>query len=362
MQDEPKQLLASLSEAFGPPGFEDDVRKVIADKLGSFCRVDYDLVGSIVCRKDGASPSPKIMLAAHMDEVGFMVQAVRDDGCATFVGLGSWRVEELPGMVVLLKTETQLIPGVIGSVPVHFTRGRRPEELPRPSFERLFVDFGAADKQHAERLGVRPGVPFVPATRFSVLADADLYLGKAWDDRAGCGVMVEVVRRLRADSHPNAVYAVGTVQEEVGSKGALTAARLVSPDIALILEGGPADDTVERHGPPQGKLGHGPQIRYYDPSMLPNRALTNLVVKTAESLGIPYQLLVRRSGGTDGRKIQITGPGVPCAVISLPCRYVHSPAGVLSRKDFDLAVELVRSFILQYDEALHQKTISWVQH
>ncbi len=358
MQQRYKDLLRKLSEAFGPPGFEDDVRSVIRDELGSFCAVSNDRVGSVICRKKGASETPKIMLAGHMDEIGFMVQGIRDDGCAAFVGLGSWRVSDLPGTVVTLKTESGFVRGVIGSVPVHFTRNKNKSGWD-PTMAELFVDFGARDKDDARRFGVKVGTPFVPYTRFEHLEPGDMYLGKAWDDRAGCSVIVEALKRLRDESHPNTVYGVGTVQEEVGCKGAVPAASIVKPDVAVVLEGSPANDTVGGEKGAEIKVGAGPQIRFYDPSMLPNRPLVELLIKTAESHDVPHQVVVRRTGGTDGRQIQISGSGVPCAVVSVVCRYVHSAAGLISCTDFENTVELVYWFLKEYDEARHKEVTSF---
>ncbi len=358
MQQRYKDLLRTLSEAFGPPGFEDDVRSVIRGELGSFCAVSNDRVGSVICLKKGASETPKIMLAGHMDEIGFMVQGIRDDGCAAFVGLGSWRVSDLPGTVVTLKTESGFVRGVIGSVPVHFTRNKSKSGW-NPAMAELFVDFGARDKDHARRFGVKAGTPFVPATPFEDLEPGDMYLGKAWDDRAGCAVIVEALKRLRDESHPNTVYGVGTVQEEVGSKGATVAANTIKPDVAVVVEGSPANDTVSGEKGAKINVGDGPQIRFYDPSMLPNRPLVELLIRTAESHGIPHQVVVRGTGGTDGRQIQIFGSGVPCAVVSVVCRYVHSAAGLISRTDFENTVELLYWFLKEYDEARHKEVTSF---
>jgi len=353
-----EEILCKLSQAFGPSGFEGEVRGIIRDELGSFCTVSHDLVGSVICRKVGASDSPKIMLAAHIDEVGFIVRSLRADGCASFVTLGSWRVSELPGTVVTLKSDSGPVRGVIGSVPVHFTRHKQPDASSR-TLEDLFVDFGAKDREDAARFGVKVGTPFVPETSFARLEPGERFLGKAWDDRAGCAVMVESLKKLRDEAHPNTVFGVGTVQEEVGSKGAVVAANIVKPDISIVLECSPANDTVEGEGAADMRVGDGPQIRFYDPSMLPNRSLVELLVKTAEAHGIPHQVVVRGTGGTDGRQIQLEGPGVPCAVMSVVCRYAHSPAGLISEKDFENTVELLYWFLKEYDEERHREVTSF---
>lgn len=353
-----EEILSKLSEAFGPSGFEDEVRNIIRDELGSFCTVSHDLIGNVICRKAGASDSPKIMLAAHMDEVGFIVQSIRADGCASFVTLGSWRVSDLPGTVVTLMSDSGPVRGVIGSVPVHFTRQKQ-SGPPSMTLESLFVDFGAKDREAAAGFGVKVGTPFVPETSFSRLVPGERFLGKAWDDRAGCAVMVETLKRLRDEDHPNTVFGVGTVQEEVGSRGAVVAASLVKPDISIILEGSPANDTVQGEGAADIRVGDGPQIRFYDPSMLPNRSLVEMLVKTAETHGIPHQVVVRRTGGTDGRQVQLEGAGVPCVVLSVVCRYAHSAAGLISEKDFENTVELLYWFLKEFDEERQREVTSF---
>ncbi|MBN1592434.1 MAG: M42 family metallopeptidase [Candidatus Coatesbacteria bacterium] len=355
MSKEGKDILNRLSDAFGPPGFEDEVRGIMRDELGSFCKLDTDRIGSIICTKEGYSKTPKIMLAAHMDEIGFMVQGIRPDGCATLVNLGGWRASDLPGTVVTLKTENGYLRGVIGSVPVHFTRSKPGGPPPPPTIEKLFVDFGAKDRDDAARFGVKVGTPFVPYTVSERLLPGDMYLGKGWDDRAGCAVVVESMKRLKNEKHPNTVYGVGTVQEEVGSKGAGVTRNIIKPDVAIVLEGSPANDTLGPVDEAEINLGGGPQIRFYDPTMLPNRPLVELLIKTAESHDIPYQVVVRRSGGTDGRAIQLTESGVPCVVISVVCRYIHSSAGLLSRCDFENTVELLYWFMKEYDEAKNRE-------
>jgi len=355
MTDRIEELLGRASEAFGPPGFESDVRQIIKSELDPFCDVSYDKMGSVICRKKGTSSSPKVMIAAHMDEVGFMVEAVRPDGAASFVQLGGWSAEELPGTAVTLRTDQGDLRGVIGSIPVHFRRGKTPDAQMKFAADQMFVDFGAKNGEDAERFGVRPGTPVVPFTEFSKLDPGDMYMGKAWDNRAGCVVMIETIHRLRHEDHPNEVYAVGTVQEEVGARGARTSSRLIEPDLAIVLEGSPARDTLNVSNTQGAEVGKGPQIRYYDPTMVPNRALVDLVIETAERHGIQYQVVVRRDGGTDGQSIHTTGVGVPSMVISVPCRYIHSPASLMSGTDLENTVQLLLSFLKEYDAAAHKK-------
>ncbi|MCD6325992.1 M20/M25/M40 family metallo-hydrolase [bacterium] len=359
MTNHREELLRKLSEAFGPPGFEGDVRKIIADELGSFCEVSYDNIGSIICEKKGRDDGLKVMLAAHMDEVAFMVQSVRDDGCASFVPLGGLSAEELPGTIVTLRTHIGDLRGVIGSIPVHFKRGMSASDKPKVRVDDLFIDFGAKDKADASRFGVQPGTPCVPSTSFSELKPGNMCLGKAWDDRAGVATMIEALKGVRDEALSCSVFGVGTVQEEIGAKGAITSANMIEPDLAIILEGSPASDTVKAGSSLGSKLGNGPQIRFYDPSMMPSRSLVEMLADIAEAHNIQHQLVVRRSGGTDGQRIQLAGRGVPCVVVSVVCRYVHSPAGVIARSDFDHTVDLISCFLRDFSRKKYEQVISF---
>jgi endoglucanase len=291
------------------------------------------------------------MLAAHMDEVGFLIQHIQDNGLLQIVALGSWWPHNLLAQRVRIKTRAaREIPGVIVSTPPHFLdESDRTKVLP---IEKLLVDIGASSRRQAEEeLGVRTGDPIVPDTPMTLLANGNLLMGKAFDNRAGIAAVIQAFQQLGASSGlPNTLLAVGTVQEEVGCRGAATAAMLARPDVALILEGTPADDAPGKSGVGvQGALGKGPQIRVMDPSALMSPALVDFVREVATEKGIPHQIAVRRGGATDAKSFHVSGIGVPCVVIGVPARYIHSHNAIIDLDDYLTTVALVVEVAKQLD-------------
>jgi endoglucanase len=216
----------------------------------------------------------------------------------------------------------------------------------------MFIDVGATSRNDAEkRLGIRPGDPVIPVCPFTPLDRGRTFMAKAWDDRIGCGMFVDVIRRLARKKHPNAVYGVGTVQEEVGLRGARTSVTVVKPDAALIMEVGIATDTPDvRPDDIDGRLGKGPQIGILDGSMIPNLKLRDLAIATAEEMKMPYQLQALMRGGQDGGQIHVYAEGVPCVYIGVPTRYIHSHAGVIHGSDYENAVKLVDAIVRKLDK------------
>jgi putative aminopeptidase FrvX len=350
MKQESVQLLKELTEVAGVPGYERDVSAVIASHLGHICSITHDKLGSVICKKKGTADAPRIMLCGHMDEVGFMVKRVTDKGFIRFVPLGGWWDQVLLAQQVVIKTHKGDVPGIIGSKPPH---ALEPEERKKVVQQKdMFIDIGASSKNDAEKkLGVRPGDPIVPVCPFTPMNRDKLFMAKAWDDRLGCGMFVDVIKRLAKKKHPNTVYGVGSVQEEVGLRGARTSVTLVKPDAALIMEVGIATDTPDvKPDEVEGYLGKGPQIGILDSSMIPNLKLRDLAISTAETLKIPYQLQVMIRGAQDGGQIHLYAEGVPCVYIGVPTRYIHSHAGIIHGADYENAVKLVEAIVKKLDK------------
>jgi endoglucanase len=350
MKKESIELLKELTEADGVSGYEREIAEIIAAHLGKVCSISYDKLGSIICEKAGAADRPRIMLCGHMDEVGFMVKKVTDDGFIRFVPLGGWWDQVLLAQQVVIKTHKGDVPGIIGSKPPHVLD---PEEQKKVVKQKdMFIDVGATSKADAEKqLGVRPGDPIVPVCAFTVLNRGKTFMAKAWDDRVGCGMFVDVIKGLAKKKHPNTVYGVGSVQEEVGLRGARTSVTLVKPGAALIMETGLATDTPDvRPDDVEGQLGKGPQIGILDSSMIPNLKLRDLAIATAEELTIPYQLQALTRGGQDGGQIHLYAEGVPCVYIGVPTRYIHSHAGIIHGADYENAVKLVDAIVRKLDD------------
>jgi endoglucanase len=249
---------------------------------------------------------------------------------------------------------------IIGSKgPVHAVTGIRDihvvpqEERGRVhSRDNLFLDVGAKSEAEVRALGISPGDPIVPDAPFMVLNGTDSYLGKAWDDRVGCAVVVEAMRRLASEAHPNQISWVITTQEEVGLRGAHTAADLVKPELGIAIEGGITGDAFGGHPEEsQVKLGAGPGIFLYDSSALPNRKLTGFVKQVAGERQLPLQFDLVQGYGDDSAEIQKSNGGVPSVNLVVPVRYTHAHNGIMNRKDFDQTVELVVSMLKKLDAA-----------
>jgi len=350
VNDDVERLLEELTNAPGPTGFEGPVRAIVRRELTPLAAtVETDGLGSLIARLDGASERPRVMLAAHMDELGLLVRRVTPEGFLKFQTLGGWLDQALINQRWTVLTSGGAVPGVSGIKTVHvMTPEARGKVFARDD---LFIDVGATSAEDAQqRLGIRPGDPIVPDSRFAPLAGGRLYLAKAWDDRVGIGVMLRAARELQANGHPNTVYTVATVQEEVGLRGAETSAHHVAPDVGINLESGVAGDypgiTADEA---QEKVGGGPAIFLHDTSMLPNLKLRDLCIEVARDAGVPLQFNVLAGYGQDGAAMQRSGAGAPAINITVPTRYLHSHHGVISREDFDRAVSLVVALVRQLD-------------
>ncbi len=344
---EGEELLRALTLLPGPPGAEGPVRAFVRRALESVGRVTCDRLGSVICEKKGSAESPRIEVDAHLDEVGFMVQSIADDGTLAFVPLGGWWEHVLLAQRVDVLAEAATLPGVIGAKPTHFLTAEERRSL--LSIEKMSIDIGASSREEAEAMGVRVGDAVVPHVEFLPLANPRVVSSKAFDDRAGVAVMIEALRRV-GSGHASTIVGVGAVQEEVGSRGAGTAAELALPDAAIILEGTPADDQPGGgHGARQAVLGKGPQLRFFDPTAISNRGLARLVQDVAREESIPLQLAVRRTGGTDAKAISVRGRGVPTVVLAVPARYIHSHISLIHLDDYDAAVRLVVALLRRLD-------------
>lgn len=347
--DRTEKLLAELADAPGPPGFEEAVRKIVVRELTPIAdRISYDGVGSVIAQH--GSSGPKVMLDAHMDELGGVVRRVTPGGYLTMQMLGGWLDQALPDQRWVIIGRNGPVKAVTGIRDVHVVPAEeRGRVYPRDS---LYLDVGAKNPAEVAALGLSPGDPVVPDAPFEVLGKGGRYLGKAWDDRVGIAVVIEALRRLRASGHPNQLFVAATVQEEVGLRGARTAADLIKPDIGIAIEGGIAGDTPGRNPEEtQAVLGGGPGIFLYDSSTLPNRRMVALVADVAAAKGIPLQRDLVQGYGDDSAAIQATSGGVPTVNLVVPARYTHAHNGVIDRADFDRMVDLVVVLIGRLDAA-----------
>ncbi|MGJ8677511.1 MAG: M42 family metallopeptidase [Akkermansiaceae bacterium] len=355
MREKGIELLRELTEAHAAPGFEDEVRAIFADELENTGDISTDGNGSVFCENitsdECALAGPRVLITGHMDEVAFRVQSITQDGFLKFVPLGGWWSHVLLAQRVMVRTwNGNKILGVISSTPPHFLADSDKSKV--MSIEQMYIDIGAKNRVEVEsKFGIRIGDPILPQTNFSAMHDKDLFMAKAFDNRVGMACTIQASQELALTGHPNALIACGTVQEEVGVRGAVTAAVHAKPDVAIILEGAPADDTPGFNiSESQGIMGRGVQIRMQDPTAIMNPALVDLVVRVAEENGIPYQLTVRRSGGTDARAFQLAGTGVPTIVLATPSRYIHSHNSIINIRDYLSMVELSIALVQKLDQ------------
>jgi putative aminopeptidase FrvX len=360
--DRVQTLLEELTNAFGPSGYEEPVRAIMRRELTPLSdRLETDGLGSLIAILGRDPGAPKIMIAAHMDELGMIVRHITPEGYIKFQTLGGWLDQGLINQRYLIRTRRGEVRAIAGLKTPHVMS---PEERVRLTpRQNIFLDVGAANRQDAEeRLGIRPGDPIAPESRFATLSGGRLYVAKAWDDRAGLGVMVEVMRRLK-QSPPNAtVYAVATTQEEIGLRGAQTSSYRVRPDIGISLEAGVAADYPGIHDDEaQERLGKGVGMFLHDSSMIPNLKMRDFVIDLAKEKGIPLQFNVLSGYGEDGAEMQRSHGGNPSVNITVPTRYMHNHNGIIHRDDFDRAVDLVTELVRRLDAGTVKRLRSFEQ-
>lgn len=346
--DETAKILKDLTEAHGVPGFESPVRAVVKEYFEKLGEISQDKLGSVICKKRGSADEPRVMIAGHMDEIGFLVKYVTDEGFIKFLPLGGWFDQVLLGQRVIIKTHKGDVVGLIGAKPPHLLSPDDRKKVIEKN--EMYIDIGACSKAEVEEAGVRAGDPIVPRADFVELANGKTYLSKAFDDRVGVALAVSVIQQLQGKQHPNTVYGVATVQEEVGLRGATTSVRAVDPHVAIVLESDIAGDVPGIKPEESGvKLGKGPTVVIFDARMIPNQKLRDLAIKIAEEKSIPVQLSYIEGGATDGAAIHLHHIGVPTLVIGVAARHIHSHSSIIHRQDYDHAVALVSELVQRLD-------------
>ena len=333
------ELLRSLSCAFGVSGDEKEVMGLLEKALEGKIGNRKDRFGNRIFFDARREDVPRVLFAAHADEVGFMVQALHPLGYLSLVPVGSWSPLAVVGMAVQVKGKAGLVDGVIGAVPPHHRSDKKQPVL--PGWDEIWADVGARnEKQARDVFGIRPGDRVQPLPVFRSLAKGRVLMGKAWDDRVGCALLTELLLESAGKKLSCNLMGVATVQEEVGSRGAQVVAHQVEADAAVILEGAPADDFPSASWQGQAVMGKGVQIRSFDPSMMGNPGFRDFLIEIAEKGKIPYQLAVRRSGGTDGGALHRSGIGIPSVVLAVPVRYAHNGVGLIHLDDYRACLRL----------------------
>ncbi len=346
MNEKTLQLFKSLTELPGIAGNEHAVRNFMREQLSKYTdEIVQDKLGSIFGVKRGDENGPTIMVAGHMDEVGFMVTSITDNGMIRFQTIGGWWNQVMLAMTVKIITKNGPVPGVIGSIPPHLLsdeQRKKPMEMTN-----MLIDIGADDKEDAIRIGIKPGQMIVPVCPFTPMANGKKIMAKAWDNRYGCGLAIELLEELQNEVLPNILYSGATVQEEVGLRGAQTAANMIKPDLFYALDASPANDMSGKKDE-FGQLGKGALLRILDRTMVTHKGIRDFVLDTAESHQIPYQYFVSQ-GGTDAGRVHVSNEGVPSAVIGICSRYIHTPASIIHVDDYAAAKELVTRLVKASD-------------
>jgi putative aminopeptidase FrvX len=347
MNEESLALFKTLTELPGAPGFESEVRAFMKTQLSKYSdEVIEDNLGSVFGVKKGPDDGPRVMVAGHMDEVGFMVTQITDQGLLRFQPLGGWWNQVLLAQRVQVITPNGPVPGVISSIPPHLLsdeQRKKPMEI-----KNMLIDIGADDKEDAKRIGIRPGLPVVPVCPFTPMANNKKILAKAWDNRYGCGLAIELLKEVQNDSLPNNLYSGAHVQEEVGLRGAQTASHMIRPDIFFALDASPANDMAGDKNE-FGHLGKGTLLRIFDRSYITHQGMREFLLDTAETHNIPYQYFVSM-GGTDAGRVHLSHNGVPSAVIGICSRYIHTSSSIIHVDDYAAAKALLVALVRALDK------------
>jgi putative aminopeptidase FrvX len=346
MNEKTMQLFKTLTELPGAPGNEHMIRNFMREQLSLYAdEMIQDRLGGIFGVRKGDPNGPTVMVAGHMDEVGFMVTSITDNGMIRFQTLGGWWNQVLLAQRVEIMTERGRVVGVIGSIPPHLLdeeKKKKPMEI-----SNMLIDIGADDKEDAVNLGIKPGQQIVPICPFTPMANKKKIMAKAWDNRYGCGLAIELLEAVKDEKLPNILYSGATVQEEVGLRGAQTAANMIDPDIFFALDASPAND-MSGDKKEFGQLGKGTLLRIFDRTMVTHRGMREFVLDTAEKHHIPYQYFVSQ-GGTDAGRVHTSNKGVPSAVIGICSRYVHTHASIIHIDDYAAAKEMIVNLVKACD-------------
>jgi putative aminopeptidase FrvX len=351
-QDRVTELMKQFTEAPGPPGAEGAVRKLFVENMKPYAdKISFDGLGSVIAQQ--GSTGPRIMVDAHMDELGAIVRHIRPDGYISVQMLGYWLPAALGDQRWTIVGSKGPVLAVSELWDAHVAGREPPTEY--------FLDVGARNAADVTALGIRPGDPIVPVSEFAILPN-QRYLAKAWDDRVGCIAMVEAVQRLAKSPHPNQIFYTATIQEEgsIEMRGATTSSHILNPDIGIALEVGITNDTPGNK--PEAALetlGGGPGIMLYGFSEYPNQNLVHFVQQVAADNKIPLQYDFVQGFGDDAGAIKLSGPGVPVTTLLVPTRSTHTHNGVIDRADFERTVDLLVALLQRLDAATVAKIKSF---
>ncbi len=353
MTNELKKLLKEISLIPGTPAREILVRKYIEKQVESDSdELLYDNLGSLIAHKKGNGP--KVMIAGHMDEVGLLVTQVTKDGFVKFQTLGGWFSQVMLAQVWDIHTDKGIVKAVSGSKPPHLIPADKRSEAIK--IDDIYLDVGAKTKEEALSFGILPGQMITPSSEFIELANPKYLVSKAWDNRIGSAVLIEVLRRLKDVDLNVDFYAAFNVQEEVGIRGAKTSSYVVNPDVAIAIDSGIANDVP--HGDPEEQtLGDGPQIIVFDKGLLPHRGLRSYMMEVAKENNVPFQQATITGGRTDAAMMHLNQKGALGLSICIPTRYLHSHTSMIHTDDFENTVELIVNFLKSFNKETFDEII-----
>ena len=339
------KLIEDLAQAFGAPGFEDDVIKVAKKYVPKGYTASHDSLLNFYMQKERDPSKPTVLLDAHSDEVGCIVQAIKDNGSIVFAPLGEWVAATIYAQRIdILNLNNEVITGVIASKMTHFGA----DEGVAPKIHEMVIDVGASSKQEViEKFNIAPGCPIVPKSSFEQFGD--VLISKAFDCRLGCAAVIEVLERANGLNLGVNLEGVLSSQEEIGHRGATVAGRVTKPDVVICFEGSPADDTLVEPHMVQTRMGQGPMLRHMDGSMITNPRFLRFALDIAKRCQIPCQESVRTRSYTNGAAFHLRNNGIPTIVISCPVRYVHSHNSMAKFSDYLETVRLTLEVVKGLD-------------
>lgn len=349
------EMLKNLTALSGACGFEHDVAKYIVECVRPWAdEVEVDGVGNVIVTKRGASEGPRVVVSTHMDEVGFIVKKIEENGLIRFEKLGGHDDRILPAQRIRILTSLGVVEGVIGTISIHMMRFEDATRVRQHS--ELYIDVGAKNKAEALELGVSIGDPITWATELQRVGKRRV-MGKSFDDRTGCVVVLKSLQELSASDIQGTLTAVFSVQEEVGLRGARVAGHQIKADVAIAIDTTAVSDTPESVMDSTLSLGDGPCIKVMDFSLVASKRVRDSLVEVAKAQSIPYQMEVFTGIGTDGGELSLSNGGVPTGVISIPSRYTHSPVEFVDLDDLENTKNLFKSFIKSLSSDSHFRFI-----
>lgn len=343
-------LLKKLTDIVGPSGFEQEVQRTILKEIKEVVdEFHVDAIGNLIVKKRATDPNfPSLLIAAHSDEIGFIVKKVEDNGLIRFEKLGGFDDRILLAQPVMIRSDKGNVNGVIGTISAHYVKWDDPKRV--LNHREMYIDVGAQSKDEVAEMGIEMGQPISYGSELKKIGTNSV-VGKGLDDRAGCAVLIELLNTLKdTDKKHGDIIGAFTVQEEVGLRGASVLSTRVEPDFALAIDTTPTSDTNDVLMTGTRVIGKGPCIKISDKSLIASPLVTEQLKKNAKDANIPHQIEVFMGIGTDAGAIHMTNKGVSSGVISIPSRYTHSPIEIVDLDDLQNSLELLKEFVFSLDE------------